>query len=70
MLYHTGGCANQYCCAYAIYLLSCIALESCIVIYISVGAPVRGKYYVDVINDRYKQTHKLLMAKPLNPELI
>ena len=40
MWYHIDGCKNQYRCACAIYLISCIDLEFSIIIYIAVGAPV------------------------------
>ena len=55
---HTDGCAYQYCCASAIYLLSCIALEFSRTIDRAEGAPGHGKYLVDVLNYRNKCMHK------------
>ena len=70
MWYHTYGCAEQYRCASAIYLLSCLALELSIIIYRAVGSPINGKHFVDSLNAIYKQTLKLAMAKLLNPKFI
>ena len=58
---HTDGCTNQYCCASAIYLLSCIDLEYCININRAVGAPGHGKYFINGPNDRDKQILKLII---------
>ena len=49
---HTDGCANHYCCASAIYLLSCIALEFSIIIDRTVIEPWYGKYVIDGLNAR------------------
>ena len=62
---NTDGYKNQYRCASAIYLLSCIALEFSIIIDREVGAPGNGKYVVDVLNARDKQMTKLAMEKIL-----
>ena len=54
MLYHTGGCANQYCCALDICILSYLALVFSIIIDRSVGAPVHVKYMVYGMKSRDK----------------
>ena len=54
MWYHMDGCANQYRCASAIYLLSYLASSFSIIIDIIVGAPKHGKYVVDGLNTRDK----------------
>ena len=61
VLNNTDGCAKQYRCEYAIYLLSCIALEYCIIIDRTVGATDHGKYVVDGLNYIDKLMLKLSM---------
>ena len=67
---HINDCAKQNLCKSDIYLLSCLALELCIIIYKVVGAPGHGKDLVDIIYYRDKHTLKLTMDKLLNSELI
>ena len=67
---HMDGYSNQYCCASAIYLFSCLALEFSIIIYIAVGAPVHIKYLVNGINYIDKIMINLSMANLINNELI
>ena len=62
--------AKQYCCAPAIYLLSCLDLEFSIIIDKAVGSPGHGKYIVGVMNAREKWMLKLAMKKLLNIKLI
>ena len=59
---HTDDCANQYCCASAIYLLSCLTLEFSIIIYKAARAPTNGKYVVYGLNARFKRMLKLEMS--------
>ena len=63
------GCTNNYPCASAIYIISCLDLELCIVIYKMVGSPGHDKNVVDGLNARYKQMLKLEMEVILNNEL-
>ena len=70
MWYHTDGCAKQYHCESAIYLVSYLDLECCIIIGREVGANGHGKYLVDDMNDRDKLILKLEMSKLLDNELI
>ena len=50
---HTDGCANQYHFSSAIYyLLSCLALDFIIIIYISVGSPGHVKDVFHGLNER------------------
>ena len=67
---HTDGCAKQYCCETAIYLLSCLALEFSIILDRAAAAPEHGKYVVDGLNAREKRMPKIVTTKLLNPELI
>ena len=67
---HTGGCAHQYLCESAIYLLSCISLEYCIILYRAFGAPEHGKDFVYGLFSRDKLMLKLETAKLLTPGLI
>ena len=67
---HTDGCTNQYRCASSIYILSFLDLYFIIIIDISVGDTVHGKYAVDGLNDRHNRIIKIAMEKLLNPELI
>ena len=46
----TDGCAKQYCCALALYLLSMVASTFGIVIDRGIGAPGHGKDVVDGLN--------------------
>ena len=64
------GCSKQYRCASAIYLLSCLYLEFCIIMYRAVGEPVHEKDVVDVLNYRDKLVINLEMEKLLNTKLI
>ena len=64
----TGGCAKHYRFEYAIYLLSCPALEFLIIIDRSVGAPGHGKDVVYVLNVREKMMLKLEITNILNHE--
>ena len=70
MWYHTDGCAKQYRCESAIYILSYLDLEFYIIIDRSVGSPGHGTYLVDGLNGRDKRMITLSMAKLLNPKLI
>ena len=70
MWYHMDGCAKQYRCASAIYLLSCIALKFSIINNRPVGAPGHGKYSVYGLNSGDKLMLKLETEKLLNPELV
>ena len=56
---HTDGCTNQYRCASAVYLISCIALEFSVINYKSLGASVHGKDFFDSTNARYRSMLKL-----------
>ena len=67
---HTDGCAKQYRCAYDIYLLTCLDLEFCIIIYRAVGGPRHGKYVVDGLKSRDKCMLKLTREQLFNIELI
>ena len=67
---HMDGYVNQYCCASAIYILSCIALEFSVIIDISVVAPVHGKDMDVGINSRDKRMLKLEIAELLNLKLV
>ena len=51
---HTDVCANQYCCKSDIYLISCISLGFCIIIYRSGRESGHGKDVVDGLNTRDK----------------
>ena len=51
---HIYGGARYYHFEYSIYLLSCIALELCIIIDRAVVSLFHGKDFVDGINTRYK----------------
>ena len=64
------GCSNQYSCAPAIYILSCIALIFSIIVDRVIFAPIHGKDVVDGLNARDKWMLKLEMANISNPELI
>ena len=66
---HTYSCAKCYCCASAIYLLSCLTLELSIIIDRAVGSPGHGNV-VDGLNARYKRVLNLATAKLLNMKLI
>ena len=66
MWYHTDGLEKHYCCENSIYLLTCIALESYIIIDRSVGEPENIKDVVYGLNDRDKRMLKLEMTKLLN----
>ena len=73
MLNHTDGFTKKYHCSYSIYLLSCIALEFCIIIDIAVSVPGHrwgGGGVVSCMNARDKFILKLAMAKLLNYVLI
>ena len=63
-------CAKHYCCAYSIYLLSCLALEFINIIDKKVDAPEHGKYVVDIMNARERWMLKLTMSKLLNMMII
>ena len=52
MWYHTDGCANQYRCASAIYLLSCLSVKFCFIIDRPVGTPGNVKHVIDGLNAR------------------
>ena len=61
MWYQTEGCAKHYHFASAIYLLSFVALEFCIIIDIAVGSSGHGKDVVYDMNVRNKLMLKLSM---------
>ena len=65
-----GWLRKKYCCASAIYLLSCLVLEFSVTIDKSVEAPRNEKDMVDGVNAIYGRRLKLATAKLLNPELI
>ena len=50
---NTDACAEQYCCAIALYLLSMLAHTYNIIIDHGVGAPGHGRKVVDGLNDIY-----------------
>ena len=54
----TDGCAKQYSCATAMYLLSLISVRFNIVIDRTVGAPDHGKDIVDGLNSADKAFFK------------
>ena len=54
---YKGGSIKQYHCAYSIYLLTCLDLESIVVVR-SVGALVHVRYVVGDLNDRDKLIFK------------
>ena len=47
----TGGCAEQYICAYTLYLMSVISQCYYIIIHRVISAPGHGKEVVDLLND-------------------
>ena len=59
MWFDTDGCAKHYHFSSAIYLLSCLSLEFCIIIDIAIGAPVHGKNVGDGLNVREKLMMRL-----------
>ena len=59
MWYHMDGCAKQYCCASAMYILTCLALYFMIMIDRYVGSPGHVKDFVYVLNARDKRMLKL-----------
>ena len=50
ILENTDGCAKQYICDYALYLLSVMSQCYSIIIDWGISAPWHGKYVVEVIN--------------------
>ena len=46
----TDGCAKQYMCSIAYYLMSYLSKSYQIFLYRAVDTPVHGKYVVDVFN--------------------
>ena len=66
----TDDFENQYHCTSSFYLLSCLALESSIIIYIEVRATVHVKCLGNSLNDINKQMLKLVMENLLNLKLI
>ena len=67
---NVDSCENNYPCESAIYLPSFLALEFCIIIYISFSAPGHVKYAVDVMSARDKCMLNFSMENILNPEII
>jgi hypothetical protein len=71
VLDHTDGCAKQYRCGTALYLLALLAVSYGIVVDRAVGAPGHGKCEVDGANavdnvslKRKCASLRLLMARP------
>ena len=52
---NTDGCAEQYICALALYLMSFFSKFRSIIIDQGISAPIHGKEVVDVLNAIYKQ---------------
>ena len=48
------GCANQYICALASYLMTIVSYKLKIITYKEIGAPGNGKYVLDGLNARDK----------------
>ena len=70
MWHHTDCCTKHHRCEYAIYLLSCLTLEFCIIIDRAVGAPGHVKYFVGSLSARDKLIIELTMEKRFNTELV
>jgi hypothetical protein len=67
VLDHTDGCAKQYRCGTALYLLALLAVSYGIVIDRAVGAPGHGKCEVDggnAVDKRYIETKMCLIEAP------
>ena len=59
---NTDGCAEQYRCASALYLVSVLSQCYSIIIDLSISAPVHGKEVVDVIYSIDKRYMYQLMS--------
>ena len=67
MWYQTDGCAKQYRCSIAYYLMSCLSTSYQIVLDRAVDTPVHGKDVVDVFNavqKRYLATCLRMRSTP------
>ena len=60
---NTDGCAKQYRCASALYLMSVTSQTYSIIIDRGISAPGHGKEVVDGLNDAYKRYIYQLMSK-------
>ena len=58
---HIDGCAKQYLCATALYLISIFCAKKCFCVDREIGAPINGKYLVGGLNACYKQYMKRYM---------
>jgi hypothetical protein len=67
ILDNTDGCAKQYRCATALYLLSAISTKFGLTIDRAIGAPGHGKDLVDGLNACDKFYLKKVMARIVNP---
>ena len=47
---NTGGCAEQFICAIALYLMSCLSQRHSIIFDRSISAPVHGKEVFGILN--------------------
>ena len=56
------GCAEQYRCASALYLMSVMSQYYSVIIYCGISSPVNGKEVVDSINAIYKHYIYQLMS--------
>jgi hypothetical protein len=65
---HTDGCAKQYRCATAIYLLSMLATKYHVTINRAIGAPGHGKDVVDALNAVDKEFLKKMMCRISVPD--
>ena len=52
---NTDGCAEQYICSSALYLVSVLSQCHSIIIYLGICAPVHGKEVVGGLNSIYKR---------------
>ena len=60
---NTGGCAEQYRCASALYLMSVISQTYSLIIYWGISGPGHGKEVVDGLNAVDKRYIYQLMSK-------
>jgi hypothetical protein len=67
MFDHTDGCAKQYWCDTALYLLALLSVNYSMLVYHAVGAPSHGKCEVDggnAVEKRYVVTKRYLIEAP------
>ena len=68
MWYQTDGCAKQYICSIAYYLMSYLSTSCQIVLDRAVDTPGHGKYVVDGFNDVQKQYLATCLRMHSTPE--